>query len=232
MAISDWIVTKSNPDMSVTLEIDAPIYGTGSLRISQEDIANTVGVAFAYLRPIAGPPQSQFLKGKIRTLMKPLEFTDTDSLATYVSFFGVMAMIGEDGNEELTHAYCAGRWGGENPSWHINRLDTGITNASSFTPLSYGSIVNLPGINDIVAIEFEWIYDPLEFDGVRLTLKAAADDNFTNLETIYQIIDTTGDVITDTIGEGLFMAALHDTAEHVVTVLYDRTINFELVSIT
>ncbi len=226
MAISDWIITKSDGDMSVHLEIDTPIDGTGSLRMSQEDIADTVGVATAYVRPIAGPPQSQFLKGRIRTLVKIVDVTDS---ATSVSFFGILGMITENESDHLEQAYCAGRWGGTTPSWCISRVDTGITDVSSFAHISQGNTLYLPEVDDVVAIEFEWIYDPLEFHGVRLTFKAAPDDNFSNLITIYQIVDASEDVLTSTVGEGLFMSALHSTPGPIVTLLYDKTANFELV---
>ena len=227
MAIADWIIEKSDPAMTANLEIGAPIDGTGSLHLSQLAIAPTVGVSTAHLRVLAGPPQSQFLKGKIRTLIKPINFTDT---ATSSSFFGIHAMMNQGqvfaaGGK----AYFAGRWGGMTPSWRMSRVDNGINGTISFTHLSQGSVLNLPGLNDIRAIEFEWIFDPLEFSGVRLTLSVAPDSNFNNLATIYQVVDTTPNHLTTSVGEGLFLSALHSTPGAVLEVLYDKTANFELV---
>ena len=92
MAIADWNIEKSDIGMTVNLEIGAPIDGTGSLNISQASIAASVPVATAHLRVIAGPPNSQFLKGRINTLVKPLQFTDS---ATTPTFFGIHAMMNQ-----------------------------------------------------------------------------------------------------------------------------------------
>ncbi len=227
MSIADWIIEKSNGAMGVNLEIGSPISGTGSLRMTQETIAPTVGVATAHLRVLAGPPNSQFLKGKIRTVLQPIQFTDS---ATSVSFFGIQAMMDQAQVFAVGgKGYFAGRWGGTSPSWRISRVDNGITGTSSFTTISTGSVLNLPGLDDIVAVEFEWIYDPLEFNGVRLTFKAAPDDNFANLVTIYQAVDTSPNQVTTTVGEGLFISALHTVTGPVLEVLFDNTANFELV---
>ena len=227
MAIADWIIEKSDPAMTANLEIGSPIDGTGSLHLSQTAIAATVGVSTEHLRVLAGPPQSQFIKGKIRTLIKPINFTDA---ATSASFFGIHSMMNQAQVFALNgKAYCAGRWGGVSPSWRISRVDNAITGTASFTTLATGSILNLPAIGDVRAIEFEWIFDPLEFNGVRLTFSAAPDDNFNNLGVIYQVVDTSANHLTTTVGEGLFMAALHSVPGPVLEVLYDKTANFELV---
>lgn len=227
MAIADWNIEKSDIGMTVNLEIGAPIDGTGSLNISQASIAASVPVATAHLRVIAGPPNSQFLKGRINTLVKPLQFTDS---ATTPTFFGIHAMM----NQAQVFAvggkcYMAGRWGGATPSWRISRVDNGITGVGSFTHLAQGTTTNMPGIGDVRAMQFEWIYDPLEFAGVRLTLKAAPDSNFNNMVTIYQVVDTSVNSLSTTVGEGLFMSALHAVTGPTVQVLYDKTANFELV---
>jgi hypothetical protein len=227
VAIADWVISKSNDDLSISLEIDAPISGTGSLRLSNENIASTVGVAMVHLRPVAGNPQSQFVKGRIRTLIKPVAFTDTDNTR---SFFGILSMMNQENVWDIGgKAYFAGRWGGDTPMWVISRMDSGLA-AESFTHLAQGTVVNIPGLDDVRATEFEWIYDPLEFSGVRLTLKASADDKFTNMVTIYQVVDTTGNHLNSTVGEGLFLAPLHESVGPEVTVLFDNTSNYELVS--
>lgn len=227
MAIADWNIQASDEGASVHLEIDDPIDGTGSLRLSQEDIADDVGVVTIHLRPIAGSPQSEFLRGKIRTLIKPLAFQDDDHT---VSFFGIIAMMSQAQVYDTGGAaYFAGRWGGDAPFWAISRVNAGIDGPESFTHLAQGTVLNLPGLDDVCAMELEWLYDPLEFNGVRLTLKAASDDSFSNMVPIYQVVDSSGNSLDSTIGEGLFLCALHDNTGPAVTVLYDKTGNFELV---
>lgn len=229
MAIADWFIAKSDAGMDVHLEIGVPIDGTGSLRIAQDAIAATVGVANAHLRLMAGPPASQYLKGKVRTLMQPKQFTDS---ATSVSFFGVHGMQNQANIFDVGgKAYFAGRWGGTSPSWWIARVDNGITGAGDFVPLMTGNTTNLPGIDDVRAIEFEWVYDPLEFNGVRLTFSVAPDDNFSNLAQVYQVVDSSANALDSTVGEGVFFSALHSAAGPVVEVLYDKTTIFELVPV-
>ena len=230
MSIADWIISKSNAGITANLEIGAPIDGTGSLYLSQSGIAGSVGVATVHLKVLAGPPQSEFLKGRIQTLIKPTQFTDG---ATSVSFFGIFAMMSQSTLYTAgAQAYFAGRWGGTSPSWRISKILNGITTGTTdFTHLAQGTIANMPAVNDVRAMQFEWICDPLEFNGVRLTLSASPDDDFDNLTTIYQVVDTSPTFLTTTVGEGLFMSALHSTPGPVVTVLYDRTANFELVAV-
>jgi len=229
MAIADWFIVKSDASMDVHLEIGSPIDGTGSLRISQEDIAATVGVSNAHLRLMAGPPQSQFLKGKVRTLIQPKQFTDA---ATSVTFQGIVGMMSQaDVFAAGGQGYFAGRWGGASPSWWIARVDNGVSGSGSFTMLASGNTTSLPGVDDVRAIEFEWVYDPLEFNGTRLTFSVAPDDDFGNLVQIYQIVDTDPTSLDSTVGEGLFFSALHSVAGPVVETFYDKTTIFELVPV-
>ena len=229
MAIADWFIVKTDPGVDVHLEIGSPIDGTGSLRIAQDAIAAVTPVASAHLRLMAGPPQSQFLKGKVRTLIQPKQVTDG---ATSVTFQGIQGMMSQaDVFTAGGKAYFAGRWGGVSPSWWIARADNGVTGAGSFTMLASGTTTNLPGIDDIRAMEFEWVYDPLEFNGVRLTLSAAPDDDFGNLVQIYQIVDTSASHLDSTVGEGLFLSALHTATGPVVETFYDKTTIFELVPV-
>jgi hypothetical protein len=229
MAIADWFIVKSDAAMDVNLEIGSPIDGTGSLRISQDAIAATEPVASAHLRLMAGPPQSQFLKGKVRTLIQPKQFTDG---ATSVSFMGILGMMSQaDVFAAGGQGYFAGRWGGATPSWWIARVDNGVTGTGSFTVLASGTTTNLPGVDDIRAIEFEWVYDPLEFNGTRLTFSAAPDDDFGNLVQIYQVVDTGASALDSSVGEGLFFSALHSVAGPVVETFYDKTTIFELVPV-
>lgn len=230
MAISDWIIEKSTANLHVNLEITTPIDGTGSLRISNEAIKDDTTVATGHLRVLAGSPQSQFLKGKIRTLLKPVAFTDG---ATSVSFFGIMCMMNQGqvfDDSPAGAAYFAGRWGGTTPSWRVSRAVAGITGTSSFTHLAQGTTTHLPGLGDTIATELEWIYNPLEFGGVRLTFKVSSDDNFSNLATVYQVIDNSVSVLTTTVGEGLFLCTLHTATGPEVTALFDKTSLYELVA--
>jgi hypothetical protein len=48
---------------------------------------------------------------------------------------------------------------------------------------------------------------------------------------MYQVVDTSENSLTTTVGEGLFMAALHDVTGPVVTVLFDKTTNYELLPV-
>jgi hypothetical protein len=228
MAIADWFIAKSDAGMDVHLEIGGPIDGTGSLRITQEAISASTAVATAHLRPVAGSPQSQFTKGKIRTLIKPVSFADT---GTTVSFAGIIAMMNQANVfDPGGAAYVAGRWGGASPSWFISKVaGSGITGGGSFVHLATGNIAGLPGIGDVRAIEFEWIVDPLEFNGVRLTFKASPDSSFTNLAPIYQVVDTSA-FLSSTVGEGLFMSSLHSApVGQDDEFLYDNTTIFELI---
>jgi hypothetical protein len=229
MLQTDWIVEKSNPSIITDIETVSPISGLGSLRISQSPIAATVGISHTYLRVNAGPPQSKFLKGKIRTLIQPTQFTDT---ATSESFFGIYSMTNSTRPFETGgKTYCAGRLGGISPSWVIARVNNGYASVGDFTILSQGSVVNLPAINDIRSLEFEWIYDPILFQGVRLTLRASTTTNFSNMVIISQVIDTVG-FLSSTMGEGLFLSTLHTTPGPIVSALFDRTLHFELVPTT
>jgi hypothetical protein len=229
MAIADWFIVKDDPGIDVNLEIGSPIDGTGSLNITQTSIAATVPVANAHLRLMAGSPQSQFLKGKVRTLIQPKQFTDG---ATSVSFNGILGMMSQaDVFAAGGKAYFAGRWGGATPTWWVTRVDSGVTGTSSHTMLASGSATNLPGVDDIRAIEFEWVYDALEFNGVRLTFSASPDDDFGNLVQIYQFVDSSANHLTTTVGEGLFGSALHSVAGPVVQTFYDNTTIFELVPV-
>ena len=229
MALANWLITKSNPGIDVQVDTAIPLHGTGSLRISQDNIAATTAVANAHLRPLAGPPQSQFVKGKVRTLIQPKMFTDN---ATSISFMGILGMMSQ-ANVFATggKGYFAGRWGGVSPSWWIARVDHGVTSAADFFSLRTGNTTHLPSFNDVRAIEFEWIYDSLEFGGVRLTFSVSANADFSNLTQIYQVIDNSASSLTTSSGEGVFFSALHTTAGPIVDVLYDRTTIFELVEI-
>ena len=229
MAIADWFIVKSDGAMDVNLEIGSPIDGTGSLRISQDAIAATEPVANAHLRLMAGPPQSQFLKGKVRTLIQPKQFTDG---ATSVTFMGILGMMSQaDVFAAGGKGYFAGRWGAATPDWRIMRVDNGVTGMSDFTNLASGTTTNVPGVDDIRAIEFEWVYDALEFNGVRLTLSVSPDEDFGNLVQVYQIVDTGASALDSTVGEGLFFSALHSVAGPVVETFYDKTTIFELVPV-
>lgn len=229
MAIADWFIVKSDAAMDVSLETTSPIDSTSSLRISQEDIATTTPVVNAHLRLVAGSPQSQFLKGKVRTLIEPKQLTDDDTSVTFQGIIGMMSQsnVFSAGGK----AYFAGRWGASSPDWRIARVDNGVIDTDSFTVLASGIDSNIPDVDDIRAIEFEWVYDASEFNGVRLTFSAAPDSDFGNLVKVYQIVDTIPDSLDSTVGEGLFFSALHSTTGPVVKTLYDKTTIFELVPI-
>lgn len=229
MAIADWFIVKSNAGIDANLEISSPIDGTGSLHITQSSIAASVAVANSHLRLMAGPPQSQFTKGKVRTLIQPKQFTDG---ATSVSFVGILGMMSQaDVFASGGKAYFAGRWGAASPDWRITRVDNGVSGVSSHTSLASSITTNIPGVDDVRAIEFEWVYDELEFNGVRLTFSVSPDDDFGNLTQVYQVVDTSANHLTSTVGEGLFFSALHSATGPVVETLYDKTTIFELVPV-
>ena len=227
MAIADWFISKNDPGVATALEIGAPIDGTGSLRMA--DAGSPAIVNNSHVRLMAGPPSSQFLKGKVRTLMQPLDFTDA---ASSVSFFGCIGMMSQaDVWAAGGQGYFAGRWGGASPSWWIARVDNGITMASDFTMLASGDTTNLPSVGTVVPIEFEWIYDPLEFNGVRLIFRVGTLTDFSDLADIYTVIDSSPTALNSTIGEGLFMSDVRTALGPDVEVLFDKTTNFELVPV-
>lgn len=226
MAIADWFISKSQASIAVHLEIGAPIDGTGSLRMANDGL-NAEDVS--HVRLMAPNPASQFLKGKVRTLLQPIAFTDA---AGSESFMGCIGMMNQANAWDTSGvAYYAGRWGGLTPSWWIARGAGPLNTAADFTMLASGDVTNLPGLGVVKAMEFEWVYDPLEFNGVRLILRVGAMSDFSDLAQIYSVVDTGPSSLTTTVGEGLFTASVPASAGPVVECLYDKTTVFELVPV-
>lgn len=203
MAIANWEINKSNDLVDVSLEIDKPI-GAGSLHIK------TISNSLASLR-IADPTNRAYSKGRVSTLLKPIRLNEDN---TSQSFIGVCGMVSRLEIQFSGSCYAAGIL---NDQWVILKIKN-----KNVSVLAH-SKKHLPQINKIQAMEFEWIYDPLELNGVRVVLRVSEDEFLTNLETICTYIDKESP-LRESKGEGLLVCGSSEA-------LFAKTSIWELVPV-
>ena len=247
MAFGDWDFYDNPAAINAALDITDPIVGAGSLALGNSSAAYNSGGGNITLD--AGFTNG-LEKGRIRTLVSPRhQWQSSTSTFINVKFAGIycMADVVDISNGFGNDFYAAGITKARDTANSV-RLIIGKQvggNTANFAVGTDGSalqadlLVDTDALftmneDDILPIQFEWNLDIAQLGGIRLTLSAGNvnDTDFTNLATVYDLVDSSSPLIS-TAGEGLMFSDQcnssgfsNQSPDHFA---YDQTGVFQLV---
>ncbi len=204
MAFVDWQQITSLT--TVTLETISPILNTSSLKLT-----STAVNARAILLPslTASPLRPHALvKGAIRTLIKPVAFTGSNSI-------GLTCLQSARDVRTSGTAYNASLRNGSIVLTKGNIHTNTILASSAFT-LTAGVVT---------ALELQWIVAIDEINGVDLVVKTGTMTDFSDLAEVIHYVDISSP-LSITYGESLNIDDL--TSGSSFTVLFDQTQLFRI----
>lgn len=214
MTLANWDVTKSNVSLACAIE-------NNRLKIDNDAIKGTVTSSYAHLR-LNSDFSRGYTIGKIRT---KLEITDHTLSTSNDGDYGIVCMMsGSDltGGAGSCYVFCLNVV--NTITWSIAKHTTGLDNLTDVgtTLLGSGSTTLTPARDVNYALELQWCYHTL-LGGTNLLAKVGlAENNYTDLVTVYDVTDTSSP-LTSSVGEGLFFADTDGTVNDLKRIYFDDT---------
>lgn len=198
MSLADWDVTKSHVDLTVAIESDR-------LKLDNDAVKASVYENYIHLIPNSDFNRG-FTIGKIRT---KLEITDFNTqFGTYEGMHGIVCMMSQsDVTGGAGDCYCFGLRNNADLQWLLVKFTAGLEHwlSAGATILGAEDDTLTPAVDTNYALELTWAYHTL-IAGTRLVCKVGlADNNFTDLVTVFDVTDT-ATPLTTSVGEGIFFA--------------------------
>ena len=190
MAYTDWVFNRSTTDIIPSLDIFSPIADTASLKILHPTGSDLHLSAYntTYTRGV--------IKGKIRTLLQPVDLTGAGTFSIGMYFMGSDDDVINTG--DCYGAFYLADAGGASTRFAIRKFTGGFSSSSN---LYLGASVGLVSEGTITAMEVEW--DATSGTEVDITLRQIiGDTDFGNMITETSLTDSSSPFLT-TVSEGL-----------------------------
>jgi len=200
MPYSDWEITKTDSGLLAVLDIISPLKDVGSLRIDNSDIMASVDRCMASAR-LTSAHQRGVTKGRARTLVhfKTASYSSNGECGIGLYCMQNQADIMASGG--AAYMFTLSSYS-PNHRWRLGKCTNGITGYFDVTSLAAEIMTFTPVTGTTYAMELEWVYDAVELGGTLLVARAGEADDFSDLQEIYKLTDTSSP-LTTSIGEGL-----------------------------
>lgn len=200
MTLADWDITKSHAGIS------AAIVG-GRLRVDNAGYELSTSINILHGR-LSSSYNRGFTQGKIRTKIEVRQDFESDS---YTGQYGLLCMMSASDLTSTGSGYAFIMEVGASQTWKVVKYTSGIKEVTGVTVLDSGDTTVAPALDANFTMELQWAYDSL-IGGTNLVCRLGlASNNFTDLQTIYDVTDSSTP-LTTSVGEGFLYADTESTA--------------------
>lgn len=229
MAFADWVVQDDNT-FAASLNVSTPIVGSGSYSSSSSGSLSD-SAQITYLN--SGSFAKGYTKGRLRSLFRRgAGYSDSQTADHFIGFF-FMAEIENFIASQGDYYFVGLRTeGGTTYRPRIVKATNALARAVDTEGfLEYSASTITYNIGDVLPMQVDWVLDQAQLGGMRITLSLGniGDLDYSNLTTIYDIID--GSPFTTSVNEGFFQYFDNATAGVPSTEYwaFDNTGVFQLV---
>lgn len=224
MSLADWTKVQPGSSVTISLDINTPLVGNGSLKFVNGQTPN--GVANMYLTSLG----RGFTKGRVRTLIR------MDARPSHVAYerSGIV-FLQSVLNPSVASGNCytfgwgvgastSGTPGGQ--YWTLNKHALSLGTAGSNL---FNEAVSVSA-GDYYPIQVEWVVDIAGLGGTRISI-SVGDLNSIDFSTLLPLVDylDTSSPLTSSVAEGLFTAHPSSGISGVHTYTFDETTIYQLV---
>ena len=213
MTLANWEITKSNINLTCAIE-------NNRLKCDNDVIKGTVTEGWMHLR-LNSDFNRGFTIGKIRT---KLEITDFRAqIGSNEGMYGILCMMSaSDLTGGTGSAYGFGLRNDLDLQWLLVKFNSGLEHYGSGVILGAVDDTLTPAVDTNYCLELQWCYHEL-IAGCNLIAKVGlAENNYTDLVTVYDVTDTSSP-LTTSVGEGLFFADMDSTVNDLKRCYFDDT---------
>ena len=213
MAYTDWVFNKSTTDIIASIDIFTPVVDTGSLNVFHPTGSDL------YLSTYNTTYTRGVIKGKIRTLIQPVDLTGPSTYSAGIYFMGSDDDVINTG--DCYGAFYVADAGGSSTRFSIVKFTGGFSGAFN---LYLGASVGLVAEGTITAMEVEW--DASSGTEVDITLRRViGSTDFGAMITETSLTDSSSPFVTS-VSEGL---TTHNDASSSVEWNFDNTTIFSIL---
>lgn len=223
MSLGDW--TQAGSGLTVSIEINTPLVGDGSLKFAASAAVNQKNMYLTNL-------DKGFTKGRIRSLMRMVVRPTTQAYARA----GLICMQSVINPAAATGAYYTFGWGvGSSTAgtpgtqkWLLMKRAPSGQLSSVGTELNSTSVV--VSASDYYPVQLEWVVDIADLGGTRLTASVGTlnSTDFGTLVTVFDYLDTSSP-LTTSVAEGIFCTSANAAGAETYTYTFDETTIYQLV---
>ncbi len=225
MSLSDWTSVQPGSSVTISLEINTPLVGDGSLKFVNAGTPN--GYTNMYLTNLL----KGFTKGRIRTLIR------ADGRPSHVAYerAGIVCLqsgLALNANKNFyTFGWGVGSSTSGTPGTQYWTLGKNVNTTLGSAPTS--NLINEAvsvSTGDYYPIQLEWIVDIPNLGGTRLTASVGAlnSTDFSTMAVLFDYLDTSSP-FTTSVGEGVFDAHPASGFSVAHTYILDETTVYQLV---
>ena len=221
MAISDW-TSQVQGNYLFLLETISPIAGTGSLRLERNSGTGSEGAIIYPTNLTTG-----LTKGRLQTIVHLEEMTEDNALSQHIGMFFMISSLTNPLTSVSMYSFMIGVNDLGAVSLNLGKSIGSGVNGLNVTALDTVAIPAVPVGNDI-ALQVDWVYDAIQFAGVKITANWKQGSDFTSLMNAFELIDNISP-LTTSVAEGL--GGLSNTGPNDWVMFFDDTSLFDLVPV-
>jgi len=221
VAISDW-TSQVQGNYVFLLETISPIAGTGSLRLERNSGTGSEG-AIIYPTSLT----TGLTKGRLQTVLHLEEMTEDNAVNQYVGMFFMINSLSNPLTSSSMYSFMVGVNDLGAVSLNLGKSVGGGVAGLNVTSLDTSAIPAVPVGNDL-ALQVDWVYDAIQFAGVKITANWKQGDDFTSLINAFDLVDNISP-LTTSVAEGL--GGLSNTGPNDWVMFFDDTSLFDLVPV-